>query len=144
MEDPLDNRILRTLDKLCVISKDSRRDLVNKYIHWVKICGDDIPQIIDELKKACHEGIHIIHHMVKIAIISYPAALTKNTKATLTDISVLVTDVAHIAQEAMRQKRDLDISIEHLAGSGSAVTIAWGISSLNSTSAHLLSTTFHL
>lgn len=122
LEDPLDQRILETIDNLCILAQDTRKDFLNKYKHLVKITGDDIPQMIDELQLRTMEGVATLTGMIKIAIVSYSAALARNAKSAISEISTLTTDLSVMAEEAFKQQQDFRTSLEHISSSWMAVS----------------------
>nr|ANI26482.1 hypothetical protein [Spodoptera frugiperda] len=117
LEDPLDERILTTLKAISALSNDTRGDLSGKYKHLIRISGDDMPQLLDELIEVCLLGSKTLIATLKVAITAYTAALARNAKSTISDIATASADLMVITQMIQSQQESFQTSLEHLSHS---------------------------
>ncbi|AHN92644.1 P [Spodoptera frugiperda rhabdovirus] len=115
LEDPLDERILNTLKAISILSGDTRGDLSGKYKHLVRISGDDMPQLLDELIDICLLGPKTLIATLRMAITAYTAALARNAKSTISDITTASADLMVITQMIQSQQESFQSSLEHLS-----------------------------
>lgn len=117
LEDPLDERILNTLRNISTLSNDTRGDLSGKYKHLIRISGDDMPQLLDELIEVCLLGSKALIATLRMAIVAYTAALARNAKSTISDIATASTDLMMITNMIQSQQDSFQTSLEHLSHS---------------------------
>lgn len=116
LKDPLDPRLIQTLDDLCVISHDHKKDLTQRYIQLMGLSKEDSLQIIDCLKDCTMGGYASIKASVKMGMTAYSLALARNAKGAISEIASLAADMSVMTRSAQKQQENYRNSIDHLAG----------------------------
>ncbi|CAB3232760.1 unnamed protein product [Arctia plantaginis] len=117
IEDPLDQKIIDVLEDLCDVVHDTRRSLLSKYRNLIQITGDDLSIIMDGILVDMTDSYRTLHASVKMAVISYSAAIARNARAALSDIATTATDLVTVAANSMAQYDAFKQSLDHISRS---------------------------
>lgn len=114
-EDPLHQSIIDGIKILCESSADDRKDLLQRYKHLVKISGEDLPQLIHALTEPHVNSYSALLSSIKMGIVAYSSAISRNAKAAIADIAVAAADLQTTAVNVLEQYHTFQETLDHVA-----------------------------